>query len=140
MHTVRFTTARRSRLWAIAAAIVGLAVLPLLAQVGTPSSNQLAQPSGDSAAGRALVEISKCLDCPRIGGKSSRLGPDLSDIGSRRPADLLRRALVAPDDEVLPEHRFVRVVTKEGVTVVGRLLNQDAFSIQLMNAAERRSC
>ena len=63
----------------------------------------------------------------------SRLGPDLSDIGARRTADRLLRALVAPDDEVLPENRFVRVTTKEGTTVTGKLLNQDAFSIQLMN-------
>jgi len=46
----------------------------------------------------------------------------------------LLRALVAPDDEVLPENRFVRVTTKEGTTVTGKLLNQDAFSIQLMNS------
>ena len=29
------------------------------------------------------------------------------------------------------------VVTKDGATIVGRLLNQDAFSIQLMNADEQ---
>ena len=39
---------------------------------------------------------------------------------------------MAPDEEVAPENRFVRLVTKEGATVTGRLLNQDAFSIQLI--------
>jgi hypothetical protein len=38
---------------------------------------------------------------------------------------------------VLPEHRSVRVVTREGKSVVGRLLNQDAFSIQLLDAEEQ---
>ena|SRR2546421_7020936 len=86
----------------------------------------------DAAAGRILVEANKCLDCHRIGEKGSHLGPDLSDIGTRRLPDALRRAIVAPDEDVLPENRFIRVVTKDGTTVVGRLLNQDAFSIQLI--------
>ncbi len=94
-------------------------------------------PSGDAASGRALVESSKCLDCHRIGDTGSRLGPDLSDIGSRRTSDRLIRALVAPDDEVLPENRFVRVMTKDGTTITGKLLNQDGFSIQLMNPEQQ---
>ena len=66
----------------------------------------------------------------------SRLGPDLSDIGSRRTPDRLRQALVAPDEEVFPENRFVRFVTRDGATITGRLLNQDAISVQLINPKE----
>ena len=43
---------------------------------------------------------------------------------------------MAPDEEVLPENRFVRLVTKEGATVTGKLLNQDAFSVQMINPKE----
>ena len=85
-----------------------------------------------ASRGKVLVESQKCLDCHRIGDSGSHLGPDLSDIGSRRSLDVLRRSIVAPDEEVLPEHRQVRVVTANGAAVVGRLLNQDTFSIQLM--------
>src|SRR5436190_6546081 len=92
--------------------------------------------AGDPRNGLALVQSNKCLDCHRIGEVGSRLGPDLTDIGSRRTVDRLRRALIAPDDEVLPENRFVRVVTPDGTTVTGKLLNQDAFSIQMMTARE----
>lgn len=109
-----------------AACVCVLSVLPLL-QV----------PPGDAANGKTLVESRTCLDCHRIGETGSRLGPDLSEIGKLRSPDLLRRAIVTPDSEVLPEHRFVRVVTKSGATVVGRLLNQDAFSIQLMDKSEQ---
>ena len=108
------------------ACISVLTALPLL---------QLA--AGDAAKGRTLVESNKCLDCHRIGDTGSRLGPDLSDVGRLRSSELLRRAIVSPDSEVLPEHRFVRVVTKDGATVVGKLLNQDAFSIQLMDKDEQ---
>jgi len=92
---------------------------------------------GDAVKGRALIESSKCLDCHRIGETGSRLGPDLSEIGKLRSSDLLQRAIVTPDAEVLPEHRFVRVVTRDGTSVTGKLLNQDAFSIQLIDAREQ---
>jgi putative heme-binding domain-containing protein len=123
----RFATTRGApEVWAVGVCVVMLAPPAFTAQLG-----------GDAASGRRLVESSQCLDCHRIGETGSRLGPDLSDIGSRRSTDVLRRAIVAPDDEVLPEHRFVRLVTKDGNVVVGRLLNQDAFSIQLINAEEQ---
>jgi putative heme-binding domain-containing protein len=93
-------------------------------------------PPGDSARGKALVESSACFDCHRIGDRGSRVGPDLSDIGSRRTPDRLRQALVAPDEEVVPENRSVRLVTKDGATITGRLLNQDAISVQLINQKE----
>jgi putative heme-binding domain-containing protein len=86
---------------------------------------------------KKLVESSKCSDCHRIGERGSRVGPDLSDIGSRRSSAQLRQALVAPDSEVLPQHRSVRLVTKDGTSVIGRLLNLDAFSIQLMTTDEQ---
>ena len=117
---------RRFDVRAVGVCVVMLVALPLVAQ-----------PGGDAASGRRLVESSQCLDCHRIGETGSRLGPDLSDIGSRRSTDVLRRAIVAPDDDVVPEHRFVRLVMKDGTVVAGRLLNQDAFSIQLINAEEQ---
>jgi len=92
---------------------------------------------GDANRGRTVVESSTCFDCHRIAERGSRLGPDLSAIGKARSADALEQAIVAPDAEVRPEHRFVRLITKDGTIVTGRLLNQDAFSIQLMNKDEQ---
>ena len=46
------------------------------------------------------------------------------------------QAMVAPDEEVVPENRFVRLVTRDGATITGRLLNQDAMSVQLINPKE----
>ena len=89
-------------------------------------------PAGDASRGKALVESSGCFDCHRIGDRGSRLGPDLSDIGDRRTPVRLQQALVAPDEEVLPENRFVRLVTRDAATITGRLLNQDAISVQLI--------
>ena len=98
--------------------------------------NQGEPPAGDAARGRALVESSGCFDCHRIDDRGSRLGPNLSDIGSRRTAIRLQQALVEPDEEVLTENRFVRIITKEGATITGKLLNQDAISVQLLTPKE----
>ena len=82
------------------------------------------------------MESNSCFDCHRIGDRGSRLGPNLSDIGARRTPDALRQSLVAPDAEVTAENRFVRLVTAQGATITGRLLNQDAFSVQLITPGE----
>jgi putative heme-binding domain-containing protein len=93
-------------------------------------------PPGDASRGKTLVESNGCFDCHRIGEQGSRVGPNLSDIGTRRTPDRLQRSLVAPDEEVLFENRSVRVVTKDGATITGRLLNQDAMSVQMMTPKE----
>ena len=38
--------------------------------------------------------------------------------------------------EVIADNRYVRIVTKDGTSVTGKLLNQDAVSVQLMNPKE----
>ena len=96
----------------------------------------LAQVSGDETRGKALVESNACFDCHRIGQRGSRVGPDLSDIGTRRTPERLQQSLLDPDEEVVFENRYVRFVTKEGATVTGRLLNQDALSVQLLTPKE----
>ena len=121
----------RGTLLAVTLAWAMAATLPA-AQRGDPNETLL----GDAGRGKALVESSGCFDCHRIDDRGSRLGPNLSSIGSRRTPVRLRQALVAPDEEVVPDNRFVRIVTKDGATVTGKLLNQDATSVQMMNPKE----
>src|SRR5262245_46552878 len=115
--------------------VVSLALSCTLAVAGV-HAQQTEVPPGDASRGKALVESNACFDCHRIGDRGSRLGPNLTDIGTRRTPDRLQRSMVAPDEEVLFENRFVRVVTKDGATITGRLLNQDAMSVQLMTPKE----
>src|SRR3954465_5520308 len=126
-------TSQISRGTIVCTIVVLLAATAAAQGVASQASTDAA---GNPRNGLARVQSSKCLDCHRIGETGSRLGPDLTDIGSRRTGDRLRRALIAPDEEVLPENRFVRVVTPDGTTVTGKLLNQDAFSIQMMTPRE----
>ena len=93
---------------------------------------------GDAASGHAIFEgKGGCLNCHRVKDQGSRVGPDLTDIGAVRRAVELERSLLDPDAEVLPQNRYVRLVTRDGAKVTGRLLNQDAFTVQLLDTNER---
>ena len=93
---------------------------------------------GDAARGKTIFEGSgRCLECHRVKDKGSRVGPDLTEIGSVRRLVELERSILDPDAEILPENRFVRMVTRDDVTVTGRLLNQDTFTVQLIDSRER---
>ena len=93
---------------------------------------------GDAARGQALVEgKGACLSCHRIAVKGSRAGPDLSDVGKFRRRIELERALVEPGAVVRPANRRFRVVSRDGATTVGRLLNHDTFAVLLIDEKEQ---
>jgi putative heme-binding domain-containing protein len=93
---------------------------------------------GNAARGKTILEgKGECLNCHRVDGKGSYLGPDLTDIGVTRRAAQLERSILDPDAEILPQNRFFRVVTRDGTTITGRLLNLDTFSVQLMDSNQR---
>jgi putative heme-binding domain-containing protein len=94
--------------------------------------------NGDAARGRTIVEgKGQCLNCHSIGVNGLHAGPALSDIGAfRRSADLMR-SLVDPAAEIRPENRSIRVMLKDGRTLNGRFLNQDTFSIQLIDSNDK---
>jgi putative heme-binding domain-containing protein len=92
---------------------------------------------GDSVRGQALFEgKGKCGTCHRVSGKGSHLGPDLSDIGSSRSASVLQQSLLDPTSAMLPINRPVRLITKEGKTINGRRLNEDTYTVQLIDDHE----
>ncbi len=101
-------------------------------QTRTPAMAPLSEPEIAKATG--LIKANGCLSCHRVGGMGSYVGPDLSDIGESRSAEDIQAALVSPSKDVRPENRSVRLVTKDGKTVTGRILNQDGFSVQIIDS------
>jgi len=94
--------------------------------------------TGDPDRGMALFQgKGGCVNCHRVGEKGSRLGPDLSDVGSLRQAAYLEKSIVDPNAIVLPQHRYVRAVTKDGAVITGRRLNEDTHTIELIDEHER---
>jgi putative heme-binding domain-containing protein len=94
--------------------------------------------TGDEARGRAIV-VGKgaCTECHRIDLDGSRVGPNLSDIGAVRSAGSLQRSLLDPTSQMMPINRPVRVVTKDGAIINGRRLNEDTFTLQIIDDHER---
>ena len=93
---------------------------------------------GDAARGKTIFEQKgECLKCHRVNGKGSYLGPELTDVGVTRRSAQLERSLLEPDAEILPQNRFFRIVTKDGMALTGRLLNLDTFTVQLIDSNER---
>lgn len=92
---------------------------------------------GDATRGRALFHgKAECAQCHRVNGVGPRLAPDLSDIGAIRTLAALQRALLTPAESALPIHRGVTVVTKDGRTLRGRRLNEDTYTVQIIDEEE----
>ena len=93
---------------------------------------------GTASRGQAVVEgKGGCLACHRINGRGSRQAPDLSDVGLARTAEAIHRTLVDPSSGMLPINRPVRIVMQDGRTLAGRRLNEDTFTVQLIDQKEQ---
>ena len=93
---------------------------------------------GDRERGRATFEgKGQCTTCHQVDGAGSHLGPDLSEIGRSRAAGILLQSLNDPTSTMLPINRPIRIVTKDGRTISGRRLNEDTFTVQLIDDHER---
>jgi putative heme-binding domain-containing protein len=75
--------------------------------------------------------------CHRVNGRGSYSATDLSEIGVMRKPASLQRALLDPAGAMIPGNRSVRAVTRDGRTMRGRRLNEDAYSIQLIDEQSR---
>ena len=92
---------------------------------------------GDAARGRELFfGRAECGSCHGVDGNGSRLSPDLAAIGAQRSPASLEDSILSPNADVRAGSRFYRVVDGAGRASIGRLLNQDTHSVQLMNEDE----
>jgi putative heme-binding domain-containing protein len=93
---------------------------------------------GDAGRGQKLFEgKGGCAKCHRVNGKGSRVGPDLSDIGAIRAPDSLQKSIIDPNSAVLPINRPIRAVSRNGQVIRGRRLNEDTYTVQIMDEQER---
>jgi len=93
---------------------------------------------GNAARGRQIFESKgTCTTCHRVNGIGPRVAPDLSDVGAARTPATLQRALLEPSAVMLPINRAVRIAMKDGRTLTGRRVNEDTFTVQLIDQQER---
>lgn len=91
---------------------------------------------GDAGRGRVLFD-SQCTRCHRVNGEGARIASELSGIGAVRTAGALQRALLDPNGSLRFANRSVRAVTRDGKIITGRRLNEDTYTVLLINAQEQ---
>ena len=108
-----------------------------------------AQPAGNAAHGKELFYGSAaCSTCHMIQGKGGRLGPDLSTTGSARSTEYLVESMRSPSrrlaqgiseamKEFSQEYETVAVVSADGTKFMGVVLNEDHFTLQMMDTREQ---
>jgi cytochrome c oxidase cbb3-type subunit 3 len=115
------------------------ALVAYLRSMASTTGTLATLPSGNAARGKSIFDSKGgCASCHRVGDTGARSGPDLTQIGAVRRTVELQRSLVEPDAEIVPTNRFVKVVTRDGATLTGRLLNQDSFTVQLLDAKDEK--
>jgi putative heme-binding domain-containing protein len=113
-------------------------------QVKTP-----AQPLGNAAHGKQLFYgSSACANCHMVQGKGGRLGPDLTGTGGARSTDYLTESVRNPSrrlaqgifeaaKEFSQEYETATVVDANGQKYQGVVLNEDDFTLQMMDTREQ---
>jgi putative heme-binding domain-containing protein len=108
-----------------------------------------AQPLGDAAKGKALFfGEAVCYTCHMVEGKGGRLGPDLTSTGSARSTDYLIDSVRNPSrrlaqglseamKEFSQEYETANVETADGQKFTGVVLNEDHFTVQMLDLRER---
>jgi putative heme-binding domain-containing protein len=107
-----------------------------------------AKPLGDAVHGKQLFYgDANCSGCHMVQGQGGRLGPNLTAVGGirtpeyivdsvRNPSRRLAQGLLEATKEFPQEYETVTVVTADGKEIKGVALNEDSFSVQLMDDSE----
>jgi len=108
-----------------------------------------AQPAGNATHGKELFNgAAGCSTCHMIQGKGGRLGPDLTSVAASRSTEYLVESLRNPSrrlaqgifeamKEFPQEYVSVSVVTADGTKLNGVVLNEDQFTLQMLDTREQ---
>jgi cytochrome c oxidase cbb3-type subunit III len=108
-----------------------------------------AQALGNAAHGKDLFYgDANCSLCHMVEGKGGRLGPDLTAVGGSRtreamiesvrdPSRQLAWGLTESTKEFPQEYLSVTALTADGKKIKGVTLNEDSFSVQIMDMGEQ---
>ena len=107
-----------------------------------------ARPVGSAAHGKDLFYgDANCSLCHMVEGKGGRVGPELTGVGGsrtrdaiidsvRNPSRRLAWGLTESTKEFPQEYETITVVTADGKQIKGVALNEDNFSVQMMDSSE----
>ena len=90
--------------------------------------------SGDAVRGARVYAKCGCSKCHIVAGAGFGYGPELSNIGIRRSAPYIRKAIAKPSANMPEGFLLVEAVTPAGDKIEGIRVNEDTFSIQIKDA------
>jgi cytochrome c oxidase cbb3-type subunit 3 len=105
--------------------------------------------AGNAVHGKELFYgTAACGTCHMLNGKGGRLGPDLSSVGGSRsfeyladsmrdPSKRLAQGISEPLKDFSQEYETVTVVTGDGTKLIGVVLNEDNFTLQMLDTREQ---
>ena len=104
--------------------------------------------TGNTARGKELFYgTAACGTCHMVDGKGGRLGPDLSSTGASRsveylteslrsPSKRLAKGILQPLKDFAQEYETATVVTSDGTKLQGVVLDEDSFTVQMLDTRE----
>lgn len=119
----------------VAADLPDSQVWQLVAYIGSLSTDPANIDLPGSIANGASLFTNKgdCNSCHMIDGQGGRQGPDLSRVGERRSPEELLSDMLNPHIDVAPRWWTMRVTDKDGVVREGLRMNEDSFSLRIMD-------
>ncbi|MEM8488186.1 MAG: PVC-type heme-binding CxxCH protein [Bacteroidota bacterium] len=95
-----------------------------------PAIEQLVAMTGEVNAGKAVFE-QQCSACHVVQGVGTDFGPDLSEIGSKLPAEALYNAIIYPNAGIGFGYEGFLISMKDGNAAAGYVLSRTDEEIQL---------
>ena len=106
---------------------------------GVPALAQASRARGDAIRGAILFAQQKlgCVNCHASGGRDL-LGPDLTRLGTEATDVYLVESLLLPSKVIKQKYEVVNVLTRDGKTFTGRVINRGPQNIRLRESAVTR--
>lgn len=101
-----------------------------------PPLRELARMPGDAARGRQLFATrATCGNCHVVRGEGKDVGPNLSEIGAKLPAEALLVAILDPSAGISHNYETFVATTDDGRVLTGLLVSRTDTEIVLKDAA-----
>jgi putative heme-binding domain-containing protein len=128
-------------LWDILQKASGLSGGPLAYSPGLVKQlGEEARGQGNPEAGERVFRaaMTNCVSCHAIGGAGGQVGPELGEVGTALPIDMLIESVLWPNRQVKENFTSTLVATDDGRLIQGYKVREDAESLVLRDPVADR--
>ncbi len=90
----------------------------------------------DFENGQKMFAATRCVLCHRFAGDGGATGPDLTQLAGRFNLNDLTEATMVPSKVISDQYRGSTVVTNDGRTITGRIVNESEVTITILTSPE----